>query len=115
MDALLWILIGLAGGLAIAALAPQARQPSRSATGRRHVRAAAVGMVGALAAWYALVLFDPSLRTEGLTTMIGSLAGALWLAAVVEAYASRWRREESTPPARVSDPTGSPTAIETPA
>ena len=72
-------------------------------------------MVGAVAAGYALVLFDSSLRTEGLTTMIGSLAGALWLAAVVEAYASRWRRDETTPPVLASDPTGSPTAIKTPA
>jgi len=115
MDGLLWILIGLGGGMAIAALAPQPREPSRSATGRRYVRAGAVGMVGALAAGYALVLFDPALRTEGLTTMIGSFAGALWLAAVAEAYASRWRRPDETAGADASEPSGSRPAVETPA
>src|SRR5688572_10583799 len=115
MDVLLWILVGLAGGLTIAALAPPSDLPSRSVTGRRHVRSAAVGMVGAAAAGYALVLFDPSLRTDGLTTTIASLAGALWLAAAVDAYASRWRRGESAPRADVSESSGSRTAIETPA
>ena len=114
MDALLWILVGLAGGMMIAALAPQSSVPSRSLTGRRHVRGAAVGMVGALGAGYALVLFDPSLRTDGLTTAIASLAGALWLAAVVEAYASRWRRDESLAPVVAPEPSGAPIAIETP-
>jgi len=113
MDALLWILIGLAGGLTIAALAPQSGRLSMSDEGWRRVRAAAVGMVGALVAGYALVLFDPSLRTDGLTTAIASLAGALWFAAVAEAYSSRRRRGESTG-AGASEPT-SRTAIETPA
>jgi hypothetical protein len=64
-------------------------------------------MAGALAAGYALVLFDPALRTEGLTTMIGSLAGSLWLAAAAEAYASRWRPDEtSASAAGASEPSG---------
>ena len=113
MDALLWILIGLAGGLTIAALAPQSRRSSMSDEGWRRVRAAAVGMVGALVGGYALVLFDPSLRTDGLTTAIASFAGALWFAAVAEAYSSRRRRGETTE-AGASEPS-SRTAIETPA
>jgi hypothetical protein len=116
MDALLWILVGLAGGMALAALAPQPREPSRSATGRRYVRAGAAGMAGALAAGYALVLFDPALRTEGLTTMIGSLAGSLWLAAAAEAYASRWRPDEtSASAAGASEPNGARPAVDAPA
>lgn len=114
MDVLLWILVGLAGGLTIAALAPQSRESSVSDAGWRRVRAAVVGIVGALVAGYALVLFDPSLRTDGLTTTTGSLAGALWVAAVVEAYSSRRRRGESTEPG-ASGPSSSRTAIETPA
>jgi hypothetical protein len=114
MDALLWILIGLAGGLAISSLAPQMHQPSLSDAGWHRVRAAAAGVIGAVAAGYALVLVDPSLRTEGLTTAIGSLAGALCLAAVVEAYASRRRRGESSE-APALEPSGVRTALETPA
>jgi hypothetical protein len=114
MDVLLWILIGLASGVAISALVPQTEWVSLSDAGWRRVRASAAGVAGAIAAGYALVLFDPSLRTDGLTTAVASLAGALWLTAIVEVYAARRRRGEGTE-ARAPEPTGSPTAIETPA
>src|SRR5689334_10113696 len=92
MDVMLWILIGLLGGLTIAALAPEMGSPTRSAAARRRVRGMATGLVGAVAAGYALVLADPALRADSLTAGAGALAGALWLAGIVEVYSSRRRR-----------------------
>lgn len=114
MDVVLWILVGIAGGLVIAALVPSRHQSSLSELGWRRARASAAGVIGAVAAGYALVLFNPTLRTEGLTTAIGSLAGALWLTAALAAYASRRRRGEASD-ARPPTPTGSRRAIDTPA
>lgn len=114
MDVVLWILIGIAGGLVVAVLAPQPHQPSLSEVGWRRIRASAAGVIGAVSAGYALVLFNPSLRTDGLTTAIASLAGALWLTAVLEAYASRRRRGEGSE-ARPPERSGARPAIETPA
>ena len=69
------------------------------------------GLVGAVAASYGLVLFDPSVPTDGLTT---ALAGALWLAGIVEVYSSRRRRGEGGE-SRVAESDGSPSALHTPA
>ncbi len=96
MDVMLWILIGLAGGLSVAALAPELRPPTRSAVARRRVRGMAAGLVGAVAAGYGLVLADPALRADRLTAGLGALAGALWFAGIAEAYTSRWRRDEGS-------------------
>jgi hypothetical protein len=96
MDVTLWILLGLAGGLSVAALAPEMGLPTRSAAARRHVRGAAAGVIGAVAAGYALVLADSTLRAGRLTPGLGALAGALWFAAITEAYASRRRRGEES-------------------
>jgi hypothetical protein len=96
MDVMLWILLGLAGGLSVAALAPEMGLPTRSAAARRGVRGAAAGLVGAVAVGYGLVLADPTLRVDRLTPGLGALAGALWFAGIVEAYASRRRRGEES-------------------
>ena len=98
MDVTLWILIGLAGGLTVAALAPEMGLPSRSAAARRYVRGMATGLVGAVAAGYALVLADPAVRSDRLAAGVGALAGALWLAWIVEVYSSRRRRGEGGGP-----------------
>ena len=94
MDVLLWILIGLGAGLAVTALAPRMRPYSISELGWRRVRNMAAGMFGAVAAGYGLALFDPSLRASALTMALAGLAGALWVAGIVEVYASRRRRGE---------------------
>jgi hypothetical protein len=96
MDITLWILIGLAGGLSVAALAPEMEPPTRSAAARRHVRGMVAGLVGAVAIGYALVLADSALRADNLTAGLGALAGALWVAAIAEAYASRRRPGEGS-------------------
>jgi len=96
MDVTLWILIGLGGGLALAALAPDMGLPTRSTTARRCVRGMASGLVGAVTVGYALVLADPAVRLDRLTAGPGALAGALWFAGIAEAYASRRRRGEGS-------------------
>jgi len=96
MDVMLWILIGLAGGLSVAALAPEMAVPTRSAAAWRRVRGAAAGLVGAVAAGCALVLADPALRADRLIPGLGALAGALCFAGIAEAYASRRRRGEES-------------------
>ncbi len=106
MDLLLWILVGPVAGLAVASVAPVMGPPSRSDSARRRVRAMAAGVVGAIAAGYGMHLVEPSLRADGLTTALASLAGALWLAGIVEVYSSRRRsgedRQASTAGVRVS-------------
>ena len=114
MDVMLWILIGLVGGLTVAALAPETGLPTRSAAARRYVRGMATGSVGAVAAGYALVLADPAVRADSLAAGVGALAGALWLAGIVEVYSSRRRRGEGgRPPA--PEHGGAVSAIEIPA
>ena len=75
MDVILWILIGLAGGLTVAALAPQMGLPTRSAAAPRRVRGMATGLVGAVAAGSALVLADPAVRADRLTAGVGRSPG----------------------------------------
>ena len=100
MDVMLWLLIGLAGGLTVAALAPQMRLPTRSAAAPSRVRGMATGLVGAVAARSALLLAAPAVRADRLTAGVLALAGALWLASIVDAYSSRRRRGEGgRPPA----------------
>ncbi len=110
MDVMLWILVGLAGGLAIAALAPETGPMTRSATARRGVRDMAAGLGGAVAAGYALVLADAALRADRLTAGLGALAGALWFAGIAEAYASRRRRGEGSGLAAAVPAPGTPSA-----
>ena len=114
MDRLLWILVGLIGGLAVGSVAPAMGPPSLSDSARRRGRAMAIGVVGAVAAGYAMHLVDPSLRADGLTTSLASLAGALWLAGIVEVYSSRRRSGEGRQ-ASTSEATRSPTPIDMPA
>ena len=92
MNLLLWILIGLAAGSVVATLMPPMYSPSMSASGRRRVRSMAAGLVGGLAGGAGAVLAAPALRGDGLTTALASLAGALWLAGIVEVFSSRRRR-----------------------
>jgi hypothetical protein len=115
MDVMLWILIGLAGGLAVAALAPEMGLPTRSAAARRHLRGMAAGLVGAVVAGYAFVLADPALRADTLTAGLGALAGALWFAGIAEAYASRRRRGEGSVLAAAPAAGGTRSAREVPA
>ena len=114
MDVLFQGLIGLAGGTAVGGLMPEMEPPSVSRSGRRRVRAMLAGLLGAVAASYGLVLFDPSVRTDGLTTALAGLAGALWLAGIVEVYSSRRRCGEGGE-SRIAEWDGSPSALHTPA
>ena len=94
MDVALQGLIGLAGGTAVGALMPEMQSLSRSRSAGRRVRAMLAGLVGAVTAVYGLVFFDAAAGADGLTTALASLAGALWLAGIVEVYSSRRRRGE---------------------
>ena len=114
MDVMLWILIGLAAGLAIAALAPEMGPRSLSQSGSRRVRDMAAGMIGAVAVAYAFTRFAPALRVDGLTTALAALAGALWLAGVVEVYSSRRRAGEDTEQGQ-AEQRGTPSTIALPA
>jgi len=114
MDLVLWILVGLAGGLAVALVTPAMGPPSRSDSARHRVRGMATGVVGAVAAGYGMYLVESSLRADGLTTTLASLAGALWLAGIVEVYSSR-RRSGEDRQANTSEATRSPAPIDMPA
>ena len=114
MDVMLWILIGLAAGLAIAAVAPEMGPRSLSQSGSRGVRDMAAGMIGAVAVAYAFTRFAPALHVDGLTTAFAALAGALWIAGVVEVYSSRRRAGEDTEQ-RQPERSGTASAIELPA
>jgi uncharacterized membrane protein YeaQ/YmgE (transglycosylase-associated protein family) len=114
MDVLLWVLIGLAAGATAAALLPEMGPRSVSGSAWRRVRAMAAGAVGAIAAGYGIILFEPSLVADGLTTALASLAGALLLAGIVEVYRSRRRRGEDSV-ASAADVKSSRAAIDTPA
>ena len=110
MDVLLQGLIGLGGGAAVGALMPEMEAPSVSRLGRRQVRAMLAGLVGAVAAGYAFVMFDRSVGRDGLTTALAGLAGALWLAGIVEVYSSRRRRGEDGE-RRTAEREGSPAVV----
>ena len=72
------------------------------------------GLLGAVAAGYGFVLLDPSVPTDGLTTALAGLAGALWLAGIVEVYSSRRRRGEGGE-SRIAEWDGPASALHTPA
>jgi hypothetical protein len=72
------------------------------------------GLVGAVSGGYALVLFDPSMRTAGLTTALAALAGALWLTGIVEVFSSR-RRPGEDGEHRNAERESSPSGLSTPA
>ena len=98
MDVMLWILIGLAAGLAISVLAPEPGVQTVSRSGWRRIRDMAAGMIGGLAAALAYARLEPSASGESLTMALIALAGALWVAAIVEVYSSRRRRGEGGDP-----------------
>jgi hypothetical protein len=114
MDVLLQVLIGVSGGATVAALLPNIRPPSVTRLGRRRVRAMLAGLVGAVAAVYSLVLLDPSVGSDRLLTALAGLAGALWLAGIVDVYSSRRRRGEDGE-SRTVEREGSWSAFHTPA
>jgi len=114
MDLVLWILVGLTAGLAVALVTPAMGPPSRSDSARRRVRAMATGVVGAVAAGYGMYRVESSLPADGLTTALAALAGALWLAGIVEVYSSRRRSGEGRQ-ASNSEATRSPAPIDMPA
>jgi hypothetical protein len=94
MDVLLWILIGLAAGWVIATLMPQMHTRSLAESGWRRVRLMVAGLGGSIAGGSLVVLANPALKTDGLTTALAGLSGALWLAGSVEVFSSRRRRGE---------------------
>ena len=94
MDAMLWILIGLAAGLVISILAPETGAQTLSRSGSRRSRDMAAGMIGGVAVAFAYDRLTPSASHDGLTMALVALAGALWVSAIVEAYSSRRRRGE---------------------
>ena len=110
MDVMLWIVIGLAAGLAITTLAPE-MGPLPTSGSMRRGRNIAAGVAGAIGAAAAYVWFDLPSSGSGLTAALAALAGALWLAGVIEVYSSRRRRDEGTTP-RASEPSVSSAAIE---
>jgi len=114
MDALLWILIGIGAGLIVATLAPESHPHSRSDSARRRIRGAAAGMVGALVAGFVFVTVTSQPDAKGLEVVAASLAGALWVAAIVEAYGARRRKGETSEVIAVP-PRVSPDAIDMPA
>ena len=114
MDVMLWVLIGLAGGLLVGALMPDMGRGSVSGSGSRRVRAVVAGLSGAVAAGYGILRLEPALITDGLTTALAALAGALWLSGIVEMYSSR-RRSGEAGSIRAPLPTGLPAAIDMPA
>ena len=115
MDVVLWILIGLAAGATVATLMPESQPHSRSGSAQRAVRDMAAGLGGAIAGGYAFVLYNPSLRTDGLTTAFASLAGALWLAGIVEVVASGRHPDEQGAEGDTMESVGTPNGIEMPA
>lgn len=114
MDVVLWILIGLAAGRTVAALAPEMGPGSLSQSGRRVVRDMAAGMIGAVAVAYGFTRFYSDRPADGLTMALAALAGALWLAGIVEVYSSRRRAGEGSEQ-RQPEQSGTPRAIELPA
>ena len=95
MDAMLWILIGLAAGLVISMLAPETGARTLARSGSRRIRGMAAGLFGGVGVPFAYARFAPSSTHDGLTMSLLALAGALWVSAIVEAYASRWQRGET--------------------
>jgi hypothetical protein len=98
MDVMLTILIGLAAGLLISVLAPDMGPRTVSRTGTRRIRGMAIGMIGAVAVSSTYVRLHGSGSADGLTMALIALAGALWVAGIVEVYWSRRRRGEDTAP-----------------
>src|SRR4029079_15129404 len=94
MDAMLWILISLAAGLVISMLSPETGERSLSRSGARRIRGMAAGIGGGGAGPVAVARLAPPSSHDGLTMALLALAGALWVSAIVEAYASRWQRSE---------------------
>jgi hypothetical protein len=114
MDVVLSILVGLTAGLAVALVLPAMGPPSRTDSARRRVRAMATGGVGGVAAGYGMSLVESSLRADGLVTTLASLAGALWLAGIVEVFSSRRRAGEDRQPS-TTEAARSPAPIDMPA
>jgi hypothetical protein len=93
MDDLLWLLIGLGGGvlIAVAVPAPAPTSATRSSMARRRLAVIGAGGVGALLAPRGLVMAMPLLVTDRLTTAAAALAGALWVAWTVGITLARYR------------------------
>jgi hypothetical protein len=115
MDVMLWILIGLAAGLAVSVLAPEPGVQTGSRSGRRRIRDLAAGMIGGLAAALAYARVEPSASAEGLTMALVALAGGLWVAGIVEVYSSRRRRGEGGGPPAPEHGGGAVSTVEMPA
>ena len=95
MDVMLWIVIGLAAGVVITALAPEFA-PRRMSGSVRRGRNMAAGMVGGLAGAGTYIWYGGRASGGDLTTALAGLAGALWLAGIVEVYSSRRKRGDET-------------------
>ena len=106
--------VATGSALVIAALAPKNDTTSRDESAGRWVRDGAAGLVGAVATGYAFRFIDAAAAADGLTSAIASFAGGLWVAAIVEAFASRWRSDR-TSAVRPAGPQTSPRPIDMPA
>lgn len=96
MDDVLWLLIGLGGGLLMAAALPRGAMRGRSADLHRQLVVIAAGGIGAVLIARALVVAMPATETDSLTTSTAALAGALWIAALVGITLARRRRGDDT-------------------
>jgi uncharacterized membrane protein YeaQ/YmgE (transglycosylase-associated protein family) len=102
---LLWILMGLGAGVITSLLSVDSRPGSMSDTGWRWIRRMIAGVIGAFAGAYALFLYDPTTRSDGLTLAAAALAGGLWLSWILDVTSSRRRRgEELEHPVSASTP-----------
>jgi hypothetical protein len=98
MDGLLWILIGLGAGAIIATLSIDSRPRSMSQSGWRRIWTTIAGAVGALLGGFALLLYDPTMRTNGLTTAVAALGGGLWFSWLVDITVARRRQGDGAEP-----------------
>ena len=114
MDDLLWLLIGLAGGLLLATALPEMVTASRSTRARRHLIVIAAGVVGAMVVARVVAMTLPLAGSDRLTTAAAALAGALWVSGIVGVALARRRRGEDGA-ADVTAQTPRPVATDMPA
>lgn len=94
MNDLLWLLIGLGGGVLLAIALPGTATVTRSVMANRRLGVIAGGGIGAVLVARGLVMAMPSTETEGLTTAAAALAGALWVSGIVGITLVRRRHGE---------------------
>ena len=114
MDDLLWLLIGLAGGVLLATALPETAAASRSVRARRHLLVIAAGAAGAILVARVVAMTMLPAGSDRLTTAAAALAGALWVSGLVGVTLARRRRGEDSP-SDVTAQTPRPVATNMPA